>query len=82
MTAQQLLNFLAATMPKITAGKKAWADAEALLARVARKVDPDDDLNANLSQAEIDRLVAIYQPLWQEIKTRVEAAGDSINSDN
>lgn len=63
-------------------GMLAWGQMDRLITRIERQLDQSEPLNPPLTQAETDRIVATYLPMYQNILSLIEQAGDALGTDN
>lgn len=80
MNPQQLIDFLATLGPATRAGITAWRKFDELVQEV-KAVAIKSDLALPLSQAEVDHILQVYTPLYNQALTDIELAGDTLGTD-
>lgn len=80
MTPQQLLDFLQTLGPQVTSGITAWRKLNELLQSV-KAAAIKTDLELPLSQAEVDHILQVYTPEYNQALTNIEIASDALGTD-
>lgn len=81
MTPQQLIDTVNQLELASKEGVKAWREFSLLISKV-RSAVRRSELELPLSQADVNQIIQMYAPLYNQVLTKIEAAGDALGTDS